>query len=318
MARGITENDVHSAADAILQTGERPTVERIRAHLGTGSPNTVTRWLETWWQALGLRVARHTTAIAIPAAPDAVGQLAQQLWEQALAAADSHAQAGVADAHRQVEQLREELMTQDHARETRVGEFVQQAERAIQRAELAEQRLVDLQHAVEAQHARIAELTGQRLAQQERADRLQHELDLAHRTATEREISWTAERDAMAEHVRSVEDRAHAEIDRARQESKDLRVQGSTDQRAAQEREHLLRQQRDEARAVSAAAEQQASELRGRAQALEQQLARLAELPAALEARLSQARSRPIKRPGAKAAVSGPTKRASKTPARAR
>ena len=49
MARGITESDVHTAADEIVDGGERPTVERIRAHLGTGSPNTVTRWLETWW-----------------------------------------------------------------------------------------------------------------------------------------------------------------------------------------------------------------------------------------------------------------------------
>ena len=43
MARGITESDVHTAADEIVAAGDRPTVERIRAHLGTGSPNTVTR-----------------------------------------------------------------------------------------------------------------------------------------------------------------------------------------------------------------------------------------------------------------------------------
>ena len=43
MAKGISELDVHQAADDIIAAGERPTVERIRAHLGTGSPNTVTR-----------------------------------------------------------------------------------------------------------------------------------------------------------------------------------------------------------------------------------------------------------------------------------
>jgi len=37
MARGITESDVHTAADELVARGERPTVERIRAHLGTGS-----------------------------------------------------------------------------------------------------------------------------------------------------------------------------------------------------------------------------------------------------------------------------------------
>ncbi|MCC8469305.1 DNA-binding protein, partial [Xanthomonas phaseoli] len=36
MARGITESDVHCAADALVADGKRPTVERIRAYLGTG------------------------------------------------------------------------------------------------------------------------------------------------------------------------------------------------------------------------------------------------------------------------------------------
>jgi hypothetical protein len=55
MARGITEAQVHAAADALVAAGERPTVERIRAHLGSGSPNTVTRLLDTWWAGLGPR-----------------------------------------------------------------------------------------------------------------------------------------------------------------------------------------------------------------------------------------------------------------------
>ncbi|PPT71122.1 DNA-binding protein [Xanthomonas arboricola] len=56
MARGITESDVHTAADEMVAKGERPTVERMRTHLGTCSPNTVTRWLETWWNRPGTRL----------------------------------------------------------------------------------------------------------------------------------------------------------------------------------------------------------------------------------------------------------------------
>nr|WP_230598420.1 DNA-binding protein [Xanthomonas albilineans] len=33
--------------------------KRIRAHLGTGSPNTVVRWLDTWRQGLGSRLTQH-------------------------------------------------------------------------------------------------------------------------------------------------------------------------------------------------------------------------------------------------------------------
>src|SRR3546814_11575800 len=76
MARGITESDVHSAADAIVAAGERPTVERIRAHLGSGSPNTVTRLLDTWWAALGARLAALAPRIALPEAPEAIQRLA--------------------------------------------------------------------------------------------------------------------------------------------------------------------------------------------------------------------------------------------------
>src|SRR3546814_610189 len=94
MARGITESDVHSAADAIVDAGERPTVERIRAHLGTGSPNTVTRWLETWWQGLGQRLQAQQASLSLPDAPDAVGKVAGELWRLAL----EHAQANANEA----------------------------------------------------------------------------------------------------------------------------------------------------------------------------------------------------------------------------
>ena len=46
MERGITEEDVRGAADAIVGRGERPTIDRIRAELGRGSPNNVNRHLD--------------------------------------------------------------------------------------------------------------------------------------------------------------------------------------------------------------------------------------------------------------------------------
>lgn len=49
MARpGITYDEVIAAIDAILAAGEEPTIQRIREHLGTGSPNTIHRHLVTW------------------------------------------------------------------------------------------------------------------------------------------------------------------------------------------------------------------------------------------------------------------------------
>lgn len=100
MARGITESDVHTAADELVAKGERPTVERIRAHLGTGSPNTVTRWLETWWNRLGTRL--QPARPHLEDAPAVLAELAGQWWELAL----KHAQ----------EAARRELATSDLSR----------------------------------------------------------------------------------------------------------------------------------------------------------------------------------------------------------
>lgn len=48
MARGVTQEDVNEAIEVLLRKGERPTIERVRATLGTGSPNTLTRLLDVW------------------------------------------------------------------------------------------------------------------------------------------------------------------------------------------------------------------------------------------------------------------------------
>src|SRR5688572_1061340 len=91
MAKGITQAQVDTAADALVVAGERPTVDRIRAFLGTGSPNTVTRMLETWWQSLGTRLTAQQARGALPGVPEPVAVLATQLWDAALQAAQAEA-----------------------------------------------------------------------------------------------------------------------------------------------------------------------------------------------------------------------------------
>lgn len=56
MPRGISQQDVFDAADALLERGERPTIERVRREIGRGSPNTVNPLLDAWWQSLSDRV----------------------------------------------------------------------------------------------------------------------------------------------------------------------------------------------------------------------------------------------------------------------
>ncbi|MGR4877153.1 DNA-binding protein [Pseudoxanthomonas sp. LARHCG66] len=284
MARGITETDVHTAADELVVAGERPTVDRIRAHLGTGSPNTVTRWLETWWRGLAPRLLAHSAQQAIPELPAPVSRLAQQLWEQAVGIARNDAEQAVVQDRLQLDAQRRDLESREGERQAQLRDAAAAADQASQALAATEQRLADLQRANDLQQEQIRDLSGQRASLEARSARLEADLHAAQQRATQREESLIAERDAQAQHLRALEDRAHGEIDRARQETKEVRSQLAALQRSSE----ALRQEREDAQAATAAAQREAGVQRGRADTLEQQLAGLGELPAALQATLAQ------------------------------
>lgn len=82
LTRGVTQADVSQAADALLRAGERPTVERIRAAIGSGSPNTVGPLLDAWWKRLSGRL--DSGPAAFHRLPESVAHVAEALWMQAL------------------------------------------------------------------------------------------------------------------------------------------------------------------------------------------------------------------------------------------
>ena len=55
-SRFVQQADVNAAADAILKERTRPTVEKVRARLGRGSPNTIGPLLEKWFAQLADRL----------------------------------------------------------------------------------------------------------------------------------------------------------------------------------------------------------------------------------------------------------------------
>ena len=68
--------------DALLRAGERPTVEKIRLRLGSGSPNTVGPLLDIWWKHLSARL--DFGPAALHRLPETVAHVAEALWMQAL------------------------------------------------------------------------------------------------------------------------------------------------------------------------------------------------------------------------------------------
>ena len=62
----MPENDVIAAADAVLERGERPTVERVPLELGRGSPVRFGSLLDQWWARLAGRLSGESHLPALP------------------------------------------------------------------------------------------------------------------------------------------------------------------------------------------------------------------------------------------------------------
>lgn len=237
MARGITQDQVNYAADALLRAGERPTIERVRMALGTGSPNTLIRLLDVWWAALGQRLTAQERRLALPEAPEAVAQAAAALWSMALEhAQDAATQALNAerDALAQARAGADRDVAQAHVAQAQALEAARGAEVTRDRAL---ERLADMEQLVHQQRQQIDDLQAQR-------DRGYAERDeaRAHAAALATDLqavhtATTAERDRRDEQLRSVENRWLQEVDRARQEAARLHTQVALHERTLRAKE---------------------------------------------------------------------------------
>ncbi len=209
MPRGITEDDVWKACDALLLEGARPTIERVRLKLGRGSPNTVSPFLETWFKHLGGRI-KDPGAFASPAdVPDLVMRAAKHFWEAALAETrrdfDERLRDGLSAAVANVEAEKERAAQANAAAFEATGKVARlQAELVDREALLQEQRA-----AREKTEAQLVESRAQ-------VEELRSRLDAAHmesaslRDQSQRAIAEAIDRFAAAER------RAALEIDSER------------------------------------------------------------------------------------------------------
>jgi chromosome segregation ATPase len=266
MSRGITENDVWQAADALLLEGARPTIERVRQKIGRGSPNTVSPHLDTWFKHLGGRIKDPGAFAAPPEVPDPVMQVAKHLWEVAQADArrdlDQRLQVAMAAAVSNVEAEKERAAIAEAS-----------AFEAAARATRLQADLAELSAALE--HQRIGEATlkaqledaRQQAAQvASQAGALKQELVSA-RAEGQRQI------DSVAERAASVARRAGLEIDAARQ-----------GQARAEKRADGLERKLEAARAELQAATGKVAELSARLEfAAKQHVAAVRNLSADLE-----------------------------------
>lgn len=281
MARGITESDVHTAADELVASGERPTVERIRAHLGTGSPNTVTRWLETWWKNLGLRLQPKRPDLKD--APAALAELAGQWWALALEHGRESVLEELATARQELSAEYDELRVQQQNFADEATELHATVAASSQAERIALSQVVELRQLVDQLQSQLAASVQQR----SKAEQQLEQMDVARQALDARlhELQELArsERESLIEHARSVEDRALREIDQIRQGAKDLKAKLASSEKHHLASEKSLTAALKAAQKATAEASKEADKQRARSDVLEEQLAKM---PAAIEAAL--------------------------------
>ena len=171
----VSYGDVEGAAFEILASGRRPSVETVRQSLGRGSPATIATCLKRFWQTLGTRAEGNPAALA--RLPSEIAELADGMWQRALALAGEAAKYDDNAARERLEQIQIEndLRAQSFAlREKEYETAARARERALadtrdhllstmrmlesDRATLTarERRIADLEAQVEAYRQQIA------------------------------------------------------------------------------------------------------------------------------------------------------------------
>lgn len=120
-SRGVNNRDVELAADALLRTGERPTIEKIREKIGRGSPNTINPLLDAWWKRLASRL--DSGPAAFHRLPESVAHVAEALWMQALDEGRRRALLEQCSAERAAAADRQALRVRSHVLSLREGEL---------------------------------------------------------------------------------------------------------------------------------------------------------------------------------------------------
>ncbi|HFF2105186.1 DNA-binding protein [Pseudomonas aeruginosa] len=281
MAVGVPETDVFAAADAVLERGERPTVERVRLELGRGSPARVGALLDQWWALLAQRLRGEAR---LPALPAEVSQAFVAVWQQAMVLADGVAEQALAERRTvlETERLRVAALENDCSQAAAEARQQVAAAQAAQRS--AETRLADLERLLEQQQAQLSELQERcGVLAEERQVALQDTSELRQALrATQQQL--TEEREVTTTYVRGVEERAHREVDRAREESRALAAQ----LKSAGKQQEQLRQRLDNVLEQLSQAQQLAAAEAARAMTLAQQLVK--------PARTKRASAKPTKR----------------------
>lgn len=164
----LTAEKIHATADKIAESGERPTLARIRKALGGGSFTTISEAMQGWREQ---QMQEH--ALAEVEVPEPINERVEQLkaaaWESAMAEAEKRLSAersaleeAQADAAGEVTEAREAVETLEAEAEQRDGELVALRDQLTDAEIVAKNAIADRQQAEQQRNAEVARL-GERI-----------------------------------------------------------------------------------------------------------------------------------------------------------
>jgi hypothetical protein len=133
----LSYSEFERCANSLLAAGDKPGLENIRKSMG-GSPQTIRQMLKRYWAELARRV--QSPEEALMRLPTEVADLAEELWQRALAVSTQSAAQGQNVARERLEQMRRDNEVRTHAvsvREQVLRDLEQEHRRTI--TELREQ-----------------------------------------------------------------------------------------------------------------------------------------------------------------------------------
>ncbi|MEX8192312.1 DNA-binding protein [Comamonas guangdongensis] len=241
-SRGIQEADVWAAADALIAQGLRPTIERVRQHIGRGSPNTVSPMLENWFATLGRRlgVAGEQSPSATASVPDPVLHMAQQLWSAAQEEAEQSATAALAQREAALQVAEAEQLLQKEQLAQREATMQAQKEAMHQALQLAQGQAQDLSRRLDEMQLQLQDRDGRMEELREALAQASRQKEALQQKHGEEIQAAALERQRMAEQYAGNERHMLNEVDRARQELANAKKSAQDQERKAETRHQEL------------------------------------------------------------------------------
>jgi len=241
----LTREDVFAAADAVLIAGGRVTIDRVRSHLGRGSPNTIQEHLEAWWSRLGSRL-KDVPGREFPDLPEEVALALQALWTTALESAYAAIDGKAATRE-------SELSTREAALAARESQWADSQESARARTAALEESVALARDQLAATNTRADRLESLLQAREVDAERQRHRADdwetEAHELRAKLDAATAAhqaERAKLEERHAANEARWLLEVDRGRQAAKELVKDHDRQLQELRSQTSQLQTQRDE------------------------------------------------------------------------